>query len=64
MIQRGLMRQVDRLRELISPVVNDDTDLEKIKVLHTAAIPSVKKAIMELESTLQRYSQACDASGL
>ena len=46
MIQRGLMRQMGQLRELISPVINDDMDLEKIKALHTATIPSVEKASM------------------
>ena len=39
---------------------NETTYLEKLKYLQTKIVPRVEKAIMELESTLQKLATMCD----
>ena len=51
------MRRLADLKKITSKVVDDDTDLEKVKVLHTRTVPKVEKAVRELENTLQQYSR-------
>ena len=48
------------LNKITSKVVDDDTDLEKVKVLHTRTVPKVENAVRELENTLPQYSRICD----
>ena len=54
------MRQVHWLKATLEDSANETTDLEKLKYLQTKIVPRVEKAIMELESTLQRLAATCD----
>ena len=48
------------MKATIEDFANKTTDLEKLKYPQTKIVPRVEKAIMELESTLQRISITCD----
>ena len=48
------------MKTTIEDSTNETTDLEKLKYPQTKIVPRMEKAIMELESTLQRLSVACD----
>ena len=54
------MRQVDWLKVTLDDSANETKDLEKLKYLPSKIVPRVEKAIMELESTLQRLATICD----
>ena len=60
LLRKLLLRRLADLNKITSKVVDDDTDLEKVKVLHTRTVPKVEKAVRELENTLQQYSRICD----
>ena len=52
------------LNKITAQTVDDDTDLEKVKVLFTRMVPKVEKALRDLENTLQQYSRLCNPDDL
>ena len=63
-IRKSIMRQVDALKSTINDTTNENTDLEKLKYLQIKTVPRVEKAIIELESSLQKFSRTCDDAEL
>ena len=55
LLRKSILRRLDHLRNVISQPVNEDTNLEKLKLLQTGVIPRVEKTILELETALQKY---------
>ena len=47
-----------------SKVVDENTDLEKIKDLQLGTIPKVEESVRELESILRQYAKICDPDEL
>ena len=60
LLRKLILKRLVDLNNITSKVVDDDTELEKVKVLHTRTVPKVEKAVRELENTLQQYSRICD----
>ena len=56
------MRQVDALKSTINDSAN--MNLKKLKYLQTKTVPQVEKAIMELQTTLQKFSRTCNDAEL
>ena len=54
------MRRMAELIKTTSKVVEENTDLEKIKDLQLGTVPKVEKSVRELESTLRQYEKICD----
>ena len=63
-IRKSIIRQVDALKSTINDTANENTDLKKLKYLQTKTVPRLEKAIMELETTLQKFSRTCDDAEL
>ena len=61
---RRLMRRMAELLKTSSKVVDENTDLEKIKDLQLGTVPKVEKSVRELESTLQQYAKIFDPDKL
>ena len=58
------MKRIADLNKITAKKITDDTDLEKIKLLFTRTVPTVEKAVPELENTLLKYSRLADPDGL
>ena len=58
------MRRMAELIKTTSKVVDENTDLEKIKDLQLGTVPKVEKSVRELESTLRQYAKICDPDEL
>ena len=54
------MKRMANLIKITAQTVNDDTDLDKVKLLFTRTVPKVEKAVRELENTLQDYARLAD----
>ena len=54
LVRKFIMRRITELNKITSQVVNDDTELEKVKSLQMGTVPRVEKAIQELETALQQ----------
>ena len=60
LLRKSTLRCLQHRRKVISQPDNEDTDLEKLKSLQNRVIPREEKAMLELESALQKYSQIAD----
>ena len=58
------MKRMADLIKITAQTVNDDTDLDKVKLLFTRTVPKVEKAVRQLENTLQQYSRLADPHDL
>ena len=58
------MRRMADLNRITFKVVDDNTDLEKVKSLETGTVPRVEKAVQDLESTLRQCWRICDPTEL
>ena len=64
LLRKLIIRRMADLNRIMSKVVDDNTDLQKVKSLQTGTVPRVEKAVPELESTLRPYSRICDPTEL
>ena len=62
LLRKLILRRLADLNKITFKVVDDETALEKVKVLHTRTVPKVEKAVCELENTLQQYSRIWNQS--
>ena len=52
------------LHRVAAKTVNEDTDLEKIKLLFNRTVPTVDKLVREMEKYLRDYSRFADPDDL
>ena len=64
LLRKLIIRRMADLSRIMFKVVNDNTDLEKVKSLQTGTVPRVEKVVRELESTLRQYPRICDPTEL
>ena len=51
-----LFKKIAELHKVAAKTVNEDTDLEKIKLLFIRTVPTVEKLVREMEKYLRDYS--------
>ena len=59
-----LFQKMAELHKVAAKKVNDDTDLEKIKLLFNQTIPTVEKLLREMKKYLRDYSRFADPDDL
>ena len=64
LLRKSTLRRLLHLCQVINQPIIEDTDLEKLKSLQNGVIPRVEKAILELESALQKYSRIANPMDL
>ena len=64
LLRKLILRRMAELNRTTSKVVDENTDLEKIKSLQIGTVPKVEKSVRELEPTLQQYAKICDPNEL
>ena len=63
-LMKLLIKRIAELHKIAAKKVSDDTDLEKIKLLFNQTVPTVEKAVRELEKYLREYSRLADPDDL
>ena len=63
-LRKLLLKRMADLNKITAKKVNEDTDLEKVKLLFTRTVPKVEKAVCKFENTLQMYSRLADPDDL
>ena len=51
LLRKLILKRLADMNKITSKVVDDDTDLKKVKVLGTRTVPKLEKAVRELENT-------------
>ena len=59
-----MFKRIAELHKMAAKKVSDDTDLEKIKLLFNRTVPTVKKAVQELDKFLLEYSRIANLDDL
>ena len=63
-LRKLLFKRIVELHKLAAKKVKDDTDLEKNKLLFNRTVPTVEKAVREVEKFPREYSQLKDPDDL